>query len=450
MSSAIQIGHTLEDKYRIEKKLASGGQGHVYRGTHLILSRPVAIKILRLSTVPEVMERMTRRFEQEARLISALRDPHTITLYDFGRVEDGSLFMIFEYIDGQSLKELLESQGRVAPHRVAKILRQTLSSLQEAHSFGVLHRDIKPANIMLYEHAGRPDQAKLLDFGIAKILNDDENNKLTAANAIVGTPRYIAPELLVEETPSPASDIYSLGLVAYELLTGQKAVSGQTPMEIFRAQVEAPSCKLPSALSVPDGLRSIVNQMLEKELHKRYAATETVLVDLKRWHDHRPVASDHKLGASPASFDPQDLTDEDYQHEAMTRQLDDSQYFKGMPEPFDSSATLVDAKPPEPLATSPHNPSALFAAIDELEPLGELEEMDTKDGLRAPQRTSASNNRMTHAAMHAYQGGPVAPTPPAPVLQEKPTSSKLLPIFSVLLFLGLTLVFSLLLWRRFG
>ncbi|MEC9442854.1 MAG: protein kinase, partial [Myxococcota bacterium] len=137
----VKVGEILEGRYRIERLIASGGQANVYRGTHLVLDRPVAIKHLRASSSPEVHARMTKRFEQEARLISSLRDPHTITLYDFGSMADGSLFMIFEYIDGMSLKELLETEGKLAPHRVAKILRQTLSSLQEAHSFGVLHRD---------------------------------------------------------------------------------------------------------------------------------------------------------------------------------------------------------------------------------------------------------------------------------------------------------------------
>ena len=283
----LRVGDILEGRYRIEAMLASGGQANVYRGTHTVLERPVAIKHLKGAGHPEVMERMTRRFEQEARLISALRDPHTITLYDFGRVEDGSLFMIFEYIDGQSLKELLESQGRVAPHRVAKILRQTLSSLQEAHSFGVLHRDIKPANIMLYEHAGRPDQAKLLDFGIAKILRDSDafaHESLTGVNSVVGTPRYIPPESYQEGAQlTPASDIYSLGLVAYELLFNTPAIRGATPVDVFRAHLTLEDIELPRSVFITPRLRALIEKMLRKEPTHRFASAQEMLWELEQW-----------------------------------------------------------------------------------------------------------------------------------------------------------------------
>ena len=301
----VKVGEILEGRYRIERLIASGGQANVYRGTHLILDRPVAIKHLRASSSPEVNARMTKRFEQEARLISSLRDPHTITLYDFGSIEDGSLFMIFEFIDGMSLKELLEKEGRLAPHRVAKILRQTLSSLQEAHSFGVLHRDLKPANIMLYEHANRPDQVKLLDFGIAKIVRDSDAfsyESLTGANSLVGTPRYIAPESYQEgSTLTPSSDIYSLGLVAYELLAGEPAIKGATPVDVFRNHLTLDDLYLPVDVNISPALRQIVERMLIKDQFARYQNCDQVLSDMHRWFSslQRNFDSDSYMAFSP-------------------------------------------------------------------------------------------------------------------------------------------------------
>ena len=487
MMTDLQPGITLEGKYRIDSKLASGGQGHVFRGTHLVLDRPVAIKILKVSRIPEVHARMTKRFEQEARLISSLRDPHTITLYDFGSMADGSLFMIFEYIDGMSLKELLETEGKLAPHRVAKILRQTLSSLQEAHSFGVLHRDIKPANIMLYEHANRPDQVKLLDFGIAKILDDDGSaTKLTAANAVVGTPRYIAPELLLDEPPTPASDIYSLGLVAYELLLARRAVDGLTPAQIFRAQVEGPSFKVPAALSIPDGLRSIVDKMLEKRVDQRYGSTETILYDLKRWHEHKSVASEHNFTPKSLEFDPSDLADDDPEHEALTNKFSVQEFLDSMQgeefeQTIDDDATrqvLVgpDGQPlparddlhaketiTDPsLAKRLTNPSLgaessspmdeVFSALEELDPFDPMDDFEELESKVPPitaddSRRTTVDDRETRASMTAY-----APSASAGEQAKNPGKKKIpmLAILSILLFIGLTLVFGFLLYTRLG
>ena len=486
----VKVGEILEGRYRIERLIASGGQANVYRGTHLILDRPVAIKHLRASSSPEVNARMTKRFEQEARLISSLRDPHTITLYDFGSIEDGSLFMIFEFIDGMSLKELLEKEGRLAPHRVAKILRQTLSSLQEAHSFGVLHRDLKPANIMLYEHANRPDQVKLLDFGIAKILDDNNATKLTAANAVVGTPRYIAPELLLDDPPTPSSDIYSLGLVAYELLVAKRAVDGLTPAQIFRSQVEGPSFKLPASLSVPDGLRSIVDKMLEKKVADRYDSTETVLYDLKRWHEHKAVASEHNFRPNSGEFDPSDLADEAFEHEALTNKYSVEEFLESMNGEDAYEETIQDDDQTRQILVGPDgqplpdqhpelhvketitdpalvkrltNPSLggetsspmdeVFSALEELDPysastadeFGELEGRVPAQTANEPRRASV-DDRATQASMQAFQR-------PSSEQQPKEGGGKKLPlmaILSILLFLGLTLVFGFLLYTKLG
>ena len=285
-SHTFMPGQIIHDRYRIDAVLATGGQGHVYRAQQLELGREVAIKLLRNHGSPEVKARMVKRFEQEAKLLSNLKDPHTITLYDFGRLEDGALFMVFEYVDGISLKDLIANEGKIEPYRVAKILRQTLSSLHEAHTMGVLHRDLKPANIMVYEHAGRKDQVKLLDFGIAKILREEAgttSNKGLTGERIIGTPRYIAPELLLKEEPGPSSDLYSLGLIGYELLVGRPAITARNHLEIIAQQIDPNDFKLPKNVNIPDNLRAIINTLLKKKSDERYQEVIQVSLALKRW-----------------------------------------------------------------------------------------------------------------------------------------------------------------------
>jgi eukaryotic-like serine/threonine-protein kinase len=290
--SEVQPGDVLEGRYVVEALLASGGQANVYQGRHVVLGRRVAIKILKLGLAPDALARMTRRFEQEAMLLSSLRDPHTITLFDYGKLGDGQLFMVFEYIHGQSLKELVTEGGPISSGRVSRIMTQILNSLQEAHALGVLHRDIKPQNIMIYEHAGRPDLIKVLDFGIAKVLNDDgeARENLTSANSLVGTPRYISPEIFRGEAPSAASDLYAVGLVCYELFVGKPAVLGATPMEVYRHQSSPRSIELPGSLDVPSGLRTIIHKLLRKPLPERYQSADAVLLDLQRWELSRSIS----------------------------------------------------------------------------------------------------------------------------------------------------------------
>ena len=181
-----------------------------------------------------------RRFNQEAKLVSRLQDPHTITMYDYGRTASGMLYMVFEFVDGESVSELVSREGALHYSRVLSIVEQTLGSLEEAHAFGVMHRDIKPGNIMVFEHVGRPDQVKLLDFGIAKVAKatGSQSKDLTADGTLVGTPRYMSPEQIRGEEITPRSDIYSLGLVAYEMLVGSKAIAATSSVTIIGLQLE--------------------------------------------------------------------------------------------------------------------------------------------------------------------------------------------------------------------
>ncbi|MFP4597251.1 MAG: protein kinase domain-containing protein [Persicimonas sp.] len=281
-------GKTFEGKYRVDKLLGSGGFARVYLAEQTDLGRPVAIKVLSPkvaeaiggeTTDPKV-EAVAIRFEREARVISQLRSPHTITMYDYGRTDSGLLYMVMEYVDGIELDEL---EVPIAPRRVVKILKQVLQSLHEAHAHDLLHRDLKPANIMLYEHLGERDQVKLLDFGIAKAVGQaSQNNEkdLTAADTLIGTPRYMSPEQIRGHDIGPASDIYSLGLVIYELLVGEKAITNSDSIEILGRHLSSDTFEIPRDHAVHPDLRRLINKMVVKQPDRRYASTADVLEDL--------------------------------------------------------------------------------------------------------------------------------------------------------------------------
>lgn len=293
-----QPGETFMEKYRIEKILNRGGFGCVYRASQTELHRAVAIKVLQPASrigfqddseaEAKRLQVVTRRFEREAQLVSQLRDPHTVMVYDFGHTPSGLLYMVLEYVDGLPLNEVLEREGALGPERSVKIIEQVLSSLQEAHAFNMLHRDIKPANIMLFDHVGRRDQVKVLDFGLAKAIDDPhftaDNPDLTDAEVLIGTPRYMSPEQIRGHRLTPATDMYSLGLVFYELLTGEKAVDAKSTMNTLARHVNDEPIQLPAEINVPNGLRSIVNRMLDKDAKRRLCSAEDILKLLNSWN----------------------------------------------------------------------------------------------------------------------------------------------------------------------
>lgn len=296
----------FEDKYRVERLLGSGGFARVYLAEQVDLGRKVAIKILSLRVRPSApadsaddaanLELIARRFEREARIISQLNSAQTITIYDYGRTAEGLLYMVMEYVDGVELGEI---PGPIAPRRALKILRQVLLSLREAHARDLLHRDLKPANIMVYEYFGQKDQVKLLDFGIAKAIGEVANGAgadLTATDSLVGTPRYMSPEQIRGHEMGPASDIYSLGLVFYELLMGTKAITNTDSIEILAKHLSSESFRIPRDDIFHPQLVRLVNKMLCKDLEGRYRSTDEVLADLDQLEQ---LSGDLRLNGPP-------------------------------------------------------------------------------------------------------------------------------------------------------
>ncbi len=224
-------------QYALEQKIGEGGMGSVYRGRHAMLRRPTAIKLLEPSKTTNVS---IARFEREVQLTSQLNHPNTITIYDYGRTEEGIFYYAMEYLDGLSLQSLIDDFGPQADGRVIQILLQVCGSLVEAHSQALIHRDIKPANIMLTRRGGVCDYVKLLDFGLVKATDAAKTRTLTVADSLTGTPLYMSPESIEDPDRADArSDLYSLGAVGYFLLTGRVVFDAANVLEIIRHHLDS-------------------------------------------------------------------------------------------------------------------------------------------------------------------------------------------------------------------
>ncbi len=258
------VGRVLADRYRVLRVLGEGGMGRVYLAEQKMgtASRQVAIKTLHpdLTKDPE----LTARFYRESETVIALKHPNTIHFYDFGELEDHTLYIVMEYIDGTPLADVLE-QGPMALERIDRLLIQITGSLQEAHQLGIIHRDLKPDNILLSERAGHQDFAKVLDFGIAKKSGPDDmqTSKLTQKGTVLGTPPYMSPEQFSGLELDPGSDIYSLGVMVYEMLTGRLPFEANTPWEWATRHLTADPDPLPE--SVPATKAQSVMRALAKE-----------------------------------------------------------------------------------------------------------------------------------------------------------------------------------------
>ncbi len=214
------LGTVLAGRYRIEELLGSGGMGAVYRAEHVHMRKAVAVKVLHreMTAFPEVVA----RFEREAVAAGRIAHPHVVSASDFGQLEDGSFYLALEFVEGHSLSKLVDSEGALAPERALRIARQIAEALQAAHGVGIVHRDLKPDNVMLVEKEGDPDYVKVLDFGIAKIKVDGAGDQpaLTQIGTVFGTPEYMSPEQARGEAVDARADLYTVGVILYEMLSG--------------------------------------------------------------------------------------------------------------------------------------------------------------------------------------------------------------------------------------
>jgi eukaryotic-like serine/threonine-protein kinase len=301
VKAAAEIG-----QYVLEEKIGSGGMGEVWRARHRMLIRPAAVKLVtprELGSGPERdPELRLRRFEREARATAALQSPHTVELYDFGVTEDGTLYYVMELLDGLDLDTLVLRFGPVPPERAIHLLLQVCASLDEAHQNGLVHRDIKPANLVVTRWGTARDFVKVLDFGLVKLESakpqSDESVKLTNENTVSGTPGFIAPEVVLGENTDHRVDLYSLGCVAYWLLTGKLVFEGSSAVKVMfghvHTQPQSPSSRSPFV--VPPELDALILECLEKDPAKRPATTAALDARLRAvplaepWTRERAVA----------------------------------------------------------------------------------------------------------------------------------------------------------------
>ncbi len=266
------VGHTLDEKYRLEERLGVGGMGTVYRARHLLIDRPVAVKVLNQRFVED--EAARTRFSREARACGRLQHANAVTVTDFGQSNDGYVYLVMELLEGRTLREVLAKEAPLDPARAVSLMLQISAAVAAAHEAGIIHRDLKPANVFIVQRADVPAVVKVLDFGIAKLaadsLDEDDRMTLTQFGAMIGTPRYMSPEQCDGAELTPAADVYSLGVMLYEMLTGAVPFSGSTPLAIaMKHTSELPRSPREIVASIPPALEELVLHTLEKNPQNR-------------------------------------------------------------------------------------------------------------------------------------------------------------------------------------
>jgi serine/threonine-protein kinase len=266
------LGQVLAAKYRIEEKIDEGGMGCVYRATHVLMEKVVAVKVLHPALAAD--DKIVARFTREARAASRISHPHAINVTDFGESENGIVYLVMEYLRGRTLKNIVRSDGPMPLARVVEIVRQVSGALEAAHAEGVVHRDLKSDNIMLEEASGGGDWAKVLDFGIAKIQEreDKPDEGLTAPNLIIGTPQYMSPEQCSQASDiDTRSDIYSFGVIVFEMLAGHVPFTGDSPTAIMMKHIqEPPPSILEDRKDLPAGIGVVIARALAKRPEDRF------------------------------------------------------------------------------------------------------------------------------------------------------------------------------------
>ncbi|MEU8259604.1 protein kinase [Micromonospora sp. NPDC048999] len=295
LSPGVQLGN----RYRLDERIASGGMGDVWRGTDQVLGRTVAVK----SLLPALLDEpgFAERFRGEARTMATINHPGVVDVYDFGN-DQQIAFLVMEYVEGDALSSTLSRVGRLTPARTMALLAQAADALHAAHEKGIVHRDVKPGNLLV-----RPNGTLVLtDFGIAR---SDLVGQLTAAGSVLGTASYISPEQATGAVATPASDVYALGVVAYQCLAGRRPFEGDNPLEIAMKHVTEAPRALPS--DIPPQVKAIVERAMAKDPAARWPSaaalasiarqTKLALSQQARGGQPRPISGVPSSPAAPAA-----------------------------------------------------------------------------------------------------------------------------------------------------
>jgi serine/threonine-protein kinase len=272
MQFVASVPRIVDNKYKIEQLIGRGGMGAVYRARDVRLDRLIALKVVRGDLLGDPEAR--RRFRREAQIVARLQHPSIVAVFDFGTFPDGSAYLVMELVRGEDLRRVLQREGRLEPERALRILASVCAAIETAHREGVLHRDLKPENILL---PGGQLEAKVLDFGVAKVVtpagaetradSGDETQMLTAAGVIVGTPAYMAPEQFHGLPADARTDVFSLGVIAYEMLTGELPFGRGSLADVVVAQSRGVR-PMPPGL-VPPALERAIRDALNPEPDRR-------------------------------------------------------------------------------------------------------------------------------------------------------------------------------------
>jgi serine/threonine-protein kinase len=324
--AADMVGNIVADRYRILKKLGEGGMGAVYLAEHVKMGRKSAIKVISKSMAedPDAIA----RFNREAANAARINHPNVCAIYDFGETPDGVIYLAMEFIEGESLTDLVNREGALPPRRAARIAHQTAEALAAAHEFGIVHRDLKPDNIMIAKSRDGADFAKVVDFGIAKAAGGDEKQNVTKTGLVVGTPEYMSPEQLSGDTVDGRSDIYSLALVAFRMFTGTLPFQAETAQEVMIKRLTDQPLRLDEAApgaDFPSTLQQVLDQGLQRMPSERYGSAAKFGADLvNAVSGMADVAID--LDGATQLLDSSEITDQDVDLDGATEAISSTRF----------------------------------------------------------------------------------------------------------------------------
>lgn len=273
------VGTTIDARYEVQRVLGEGGMGLVYKARHVVLDKPLALKVLR----PDVSrdQEIITRFQQEARSASAIGNQHIIDITDFGTLKNGSTYFIMEFLDGTDLTGAIEDGGTIDAVRTVHVAKQLCQALGAAHDAGIVHRDLKPDNIYLIRRGGDPNFVKVLDFGIAKV--GGSSSKLTRAGQVFGTPHYMSPEQCAGSGVDHRTDVYALGIIMYEMTTGEVPFDADNLMGILTKHLyEEPVRPRERNPAIPEELELVILKAIAKQADARYQTMYELFEDLQR------------------------------------------------------------------------------------------------------------------------------------------------------------------------
>lgn len=397
----LRTGELFQGKYEISHLLGEGAYGRVYKARQHSLDRDVAVKLLQLNDAAA-----QQRFALEAKIIARLQSPYTVRVYDYGEIA-GTAYMVLEFIAGRTLRDVLDWRGPMEPSRVVSILVQVLESLREAHDLGIVHRDLKPQNLMLSQPDASQmiDHIKILDFGMAKLTSPDlmtPNLHITRQGAIVGTLRYMAPEQARGQTPGPATDIFTLGLMAYEMLSGEHPYAYVSNDMMIAARLAGDDpVPAPKNVKLSPGLAVVLARMTAKRIEDRYRTANAIIDDLDAMREE--TKSLEPTQERP-NFSPEWISQPRPAGERSYVSLTASSGAKGGP----ATAQPGGPQAAERVATSP-TPSPRGANPTPAKSLGPHTPVPTRSPNAAPSTAIVQNVLLPQPA--ATPSAPVAQTP---------------------------------------